>query len=148
MVTPIETEIITKLIVAAFLGGVVGFQREFHGHPAGTRTQSLVCMGAALFTMIPIAFGDFDPLRLAGGVVTGIGFLAAGIIFKSETTIHGLTTAAEIWVIAAVGVAVGVGLYYAAIVATLIILIILGPLKIVETETEEKLRREKSMKKK
>ena len=132
MITQIEIDIITKLVLAAFLGGVVGFQRELHGNPAGTRTQSLICMGAALFTLLPAALLDTDLLRLAGGVVTGVGFLAAGIIFRSQNSTHGLTTAAEVWVIAAVGIAIGIGRYYAAIVATIIILIILGPLKAVE----------------
>ena len=143
MITGVEVDIITKLILAAFLGGVIGFERELHHKPSDLRTQALVCMGAAFFTMIPSAFGDADPLRLAGGVVTGIGFLAAGIIFRAENKVHGLTTAAEIWVIAAVGVAVGMGLYYAAIVATVIILIILGPLKTVEEEMEEKVAKKK-----
>jgi len=144
MVTGVEVDIIIKLIVAAVLGSIVGFERELHHNPAGFRTQALVCMGAALFTLLPSAFSGYnaDPLRMAAGVVTGIGFLAAGIIFRSENKVHGLTTAAEIWAMAAVGVAVGMGLYYAAIAATVLILVILGPLKAVE-ETEEKRAKKK-----
>ena len=138
MVTQIEIDIITKLVLAAFLGGIIGFQRELHGNPAGTRTQSLICMGATLFTLLPSALIDSDPLKLAVGVVTAVGFLAAGVMFRSETTVHGLTTAAEVWVVAALGIAVGLGLYYAAIVAAILILIILGPMKMLENVPKKK----------
>lgn len=134
MITPVEADIIIKLVIAAFLGGIVGFEREIHNHPAGLRVHALLCIGSALFTAISISYSATLPLALAGGIVTGIGFLAAGIIFRSENKVHGLTTAAEMWVMAAVGIAVGVSMYYAAFAATLIILVVLVPLKRFERE--------------
>jgi putative Mg2+ transporter-C (MgtC) family protein len=119
-----------RLLLAAVLGGVIGFQRERAGKPAGLRTHMLICIGSTLFTLVGIfAFsgGTTDPLRVAAGVVSGIGFLGAGaIIFRSsDGYIAGLTTAATIWAVAGIGMAVGAGLYLAAAVATAIILIIL-----------------------
>jgi putative Mg2+ transporter-C (MgtC) family protein len=119
-----------RLLLAAVLGGVIGFQRERAGKPAGLRTHMLICIGSTLFTLVGIfAFsgGTADPLRVAAGVVSGIGFLGAGaIIFRSsDGYIAGLTTAATIWAVAGIGMAVGAGLYLAAAVATAIILIIL-----------------------
>jgi putative Mg2+ transporter-C (MgtC) family protein len=136
MITALEVDIITKLVLAAFLGGAVGFERELHHHPAGIRTYALVCLGSALFTLLSILYsGDgLSPLYLAGGIVTGVGFIAAGIVFRADNSVHGLTTAAAIWVMASIGVAVGVGMYYAAVVTTVIIIVILGPLRKVEIE--------------
>jgi putative Mg2+ transporter-C (MgtC) family protein len=122
-----------RLLLAAVLGGAIGWQRERAGKPAGLRTHMLICIGSAVFTVVSIyAFkglpgGAADPSRLAAGVVTGIGFLGAGaIIFRSQDGyIAGLTTAATIWVVAAIGVAVGSGLYVASIVTTVIVLIVL-----------------------
>jgi putative Mg2+ transporter-C (MgtC) family protein len=130
----IELEIVIKLVVAALLGGLVGFEREMHRKPAGLRTHSLVCMGAALFTVMSVNILGAEPARIAAGIVTGIGFLGAGMIFKSEDRVLGLTTAAELWVLAAVGLAVGLGFYFAAFVGTLIMIFILIPLKYVEKE--------------
>jgi putative Mg2+ transporter-C (MgtC) family protein len=118
-----------RLLLAAVLGGIIGYQRERTGKPAGLRTHMLICIGATIFTLVSIyAFGDgVDPSRVAAGVVTGIGFIGAGaIIFRtSDGYIAGLTTAATVWVAAGIGVAVGSGLYVAAVVATAIVLIIL-----------------------
>ena len=117
------------MVVAAILGGAIGFQRERAGKPAGLRTHMLICIGATLFTLVGIfAFsGTADPSRVAAGVVSGIGFLGAGaIIFRSsDGYIAGLTTAATIWSVAGIGVAVGAGLYIAAVITTAIILIVL-----------------------
>jgi len=118
-----------RLLLAAVLGAAIGFQREKAGKPAGLRTHMLICIGATLFTLVGIfAFsGNVDPARMAAGVVSGIGFLGAGaIIFRSsDGYIAGLTTAATIWAVAGIGVAVGSGLYIASAIATAIILIIL-----------------------
>jgi len=118
-----------RIVVAAVLGGAIGFQREKAGKPAGVRTHMLICIGAALFTLVGIyAFGSpADPSRVAAGVVTGIGFLGAGaIIFRSsDGYIAGLTTAATIWAVAGIGVAVGAVLYIPAAITTAIILIVL-----------------------
>ena len=136
---PAEIEIIIKLVVSAILGGLVGFEREMHRKPAGLRTHSLVCMGAALFTVMSMNIVGAEPSRIAAGIVTGIGFLGAGMIFKSEDKVLGLTTAAELWVLAAIGLAVGLGFYFASIIATVILIFILIPLKYVEKEAKEAL---------
>ncbi|MEM5871773.1 MAG: MgtC/SapB family protein [Candidatus Aenigmatarchaeota archaeon] len=128
---PSEIEMIFKLILAAGLGLLLGYEREVHKRPAGLRTHSLVCMGSTLFTMLSISFtGDYvDASRIAAGVVTGIGFIGGGMIYKSEDRVIGLTTAAELWVLGAIGIAIGVGYYLVAITTTLIVLFILVPLK-------------------
>ncbi len=115
-----------RLLLAAVLGGAIGYQRERAGKPAGLRTHMLICVGAALFALVGIyAFsGAADPSRVAAGVVTGIGFIGAGaIIFRTQDGyVTGLTTAATIWISAGIGVAVGSGLYIAAVVTTVIAL--------------------------
>ncbi len=134
-----EMEIVIKLVVSAILGALVGFEREMHRKPAGLRTHSLVCIGSALFTIISINVIGGEPSRIAAGIVTGIGFLGAGMIFKSEDRVRGLTTAAELWVLAAIGLAIGIGYYFAALVTTLVVIFILIPLKYVEKEAKEAL---------
>jgi putative Mg2+ transporter-C (MgtC) family protein len=118
-----------RLLLAAVLGGAIGYQRERAGKPAGFRTHMLICIGATLFTLVSIyAFsGPADPSRVAAGVVTGVGFIGAGaIIFRStDGYIAGLTTASTIWVSAGIGVAVGSGLYIASVVTTAIVLFVL-----------------------
>jgi len=125
---PIEVEMVLRLLLATALGASIGFQRERAGKSAGLRTHILICVGAALFTVASIyGFGSGDETaRVAAGVVAGIGFLGAGAIIRSGGEIvHGLTTAASIWAVAAVGLAAGAGLYLASAVATAIVLIIL-----------------------
>ena len=124
----IELEMGLRILMAAALGAVVGYQRERAGKSAGLRTVVLVCVGAALFTMASIyGFGaGADPARVAAGIVVGIGFLGAGAIMRHEGGhVEGLTTAATIWVMAAVGLATGAGLYIVSAVTTAIILIVL-----------------------
>lgn len=135
--SPLEAEIIFKIILSAVLGMLVGIEREIHYRPAGLRTHGLVCMGAALFAIISISFNEsvVDVSRVAAGVVTGIGFLGAGVIFRDRNKIRGITTAADLWVVAAIGVAVGIGLYFAAIATTIIILVILLGGRYVEKKT-------------
>lgn len=122
-------------MLATVLGMIVGFER-LHAHkPAGLRTHMLVCIGAALFTVISIyGFGSgSDPSRVAAGIVTGIGFLGAGaIIHAQDGGLHGLTTASSIWAVAAIGMAAGTGMYIVAAVATGIVLVVLYVLKRVE----------------
>jgi putative Mg2+ transporter-C (MgtC) family protein len=132
--TPLETEIAVKLVIAAVIGILIGLEREIHRKPAGMRTHALVCIGATLFTILSFSFtGDrVDTSRIAAGIVTGIGFLGAGIVFQAKDRVRGITTAAEVWVLAAIGVAVGMGMYYAAAIATVIILAILWPAKLLE----------------
>jgi len=118
-----ELDMVIRLLVAAFLGGVIGYERARAKKPAGIRTHLLVCVGAALFTVISAyGFGEgSDPSRIAAGVVVGVGFLGAGTILHSQRAVMGLTTAATIWAVAAVGMAVGAGLYViGAVVAGII----------------------------
>ena len=129
-----QLDFAARLIVAAALGGLVGAEREIHGHPAGIRTHMLVALGSALFTVLSIhGFGQgpgsgIDPTRIAAQIVTGIGFLGAGAILKDGVVIRGLTTAASLWATAAVGLATGAGEYVIALVATTVILVSLWPI--------------------
>jgi putative Mg2+ transporter-C (MgtC) family protein len=122
-----EIEMVLRLVLALVLGGVIGFQRERSGKEAGLRTHILICSGAALFTVVSIyGFPGSDPARIAAGIVTGIGFLGAGVILhRSGGEVVGLTTAATIWAVAAIGLAAGAGLYIISVVATVLTLVIL-----------------------
>lgn len=115
-----------RLLAATILGAVIGLERERRGRPAGLRTLALVSLGSAGFTVVS-AFGFLggDPGRVASGVVTGIGFLGAGSILREGSGVTGVTTAASIWAVAALGMLVGAGLYILAISMTLLILIVL-----------------------
>ncbi len=121
---PAELEMVLRLLLAVALGAIIGFQRERAGKPAGLRTNTLICLGAALFTVISVYGFGADPARVAAGIVTGVGFLGAGAIImrRGEGTVEGLTTAATIWAVAGVGLAAGVGMYLIAAVATALIL--------------------------
>ncbi len=123
----IELEMILRLLLAAALGAIIGYQRERAGKLAGLRTHVLICVGAALFTVTSIyGFGTDDTARVAAGVVAGIGFLGAGAIIRGgEGIVAGLTTAATIWAVAAIGLAAGAGLYLVSAVTAAIILIVL-----------------------
>lgn len=135
---------LAKLLLAAFLGGLIGLEREVHGRPAGFRTHLLVSLGSCLFVITSIHFyveyGNFsgaipvgvDPGRVAAQVVTGIGFLGAGAIIREKFSVRGLTTAACLWVAAAIGVSCGIGLFWLSITVTLISLASLLFLKRVE----------------
>ena len=123
-----EVTIVLRLLLATALGAIIGLQRERAKKPAGLRTHILICLGAALFTAASIyGFGPAsDPARVAAGVLVGIGFLGAGAIIRTgEGIVAGLTTAATIWAVAAIGLAAGAGLYLVAAVATALILIVL-----------------------
>ena len=134
-------QIILRLLIATILGAAVGLERERLEWAAGLRTHALVCVGAALF-MIVSAFGFadalgssdviLDPSRVAAQVVSGIGFIGAGTIIFRREIVRGLTTAASIWAVAAIGLAVGGGMYLAAIVATVLALVILAVVKPIE----------------
>ena len=115
-------EMILRLLLAAALGAGIGYQRERAGKSAGLRTYALVALGAALFTIASIfGFnGAVDPSRVAAGVVVGVGFIGAGVIFRGEERVAGLTTAACIWITAAIGLAAGAGLYLISVITTLI----------------------------
>src|ERR1700742_2824543 len=134
-------ELVSRLVLAAALGSVIGIERERLSWAAGLRTHMLVCVGSALI-MIVSAFGFadvlgaknvvLDPSRIAAQVVSGIGFLGAGSILMRGEIVRGLTTAASLWTVAAIGLAVGGGLYVEAMAATIIILIILAGIKPIE----------------
>ena len=125
-------DIIIRLILAAVLGGLIGFERETHGRAAGLRTHILVCTASALIMMVSIyislatrEIGICDPSRIAAGVITGLGFLGAGTILRFKASIKGLTTAASLWTAGAIGLAIGVGFYKGACIATILVLITL-----------------------
>ena len=123
----IELEMILRLLLAVALGAIIGYQRERAGKQAGLRTHILICVGAALFTVVSIyGFGTADAARVAAGVVAGVGFLGAGAIIRGgEGIVAGLTTAATIWAVAAVGLAAGAGLYLVSTVATVLVFSVL-----------------------
>jgi putative Mg2+ transporter-C (MgtC) family protein len=128
-------EALARIAAAAGLGGVVGLERELDEKAAGLRTHMLVAVGSALFTLVgAYGFSDFptrtvDPTRVAAQVVTGIGFLGAGLIFRQGFTIRGLTTAASLWLVAAIGMAAAAGFWKGAVIATIVALISLRPLE-------------------
>lgn len=129
--------LIGKLILAAVFGGIVGYEREVHEHPAGLRTHILVCMGSALMTLVSIKFQQpyGDPSRIAAQIVSGIGFLGAGTILRQGSMVRGLTTAASLWTVAGIGIAVGVGggrYLMLAAVATAVVFITLSTMRAFE----------------
>jgi putative Mg2+ transporter-C (MgtC) family protein len=142
-----------RLGLAAALGGVIGFERELRDREAGLRTHMLVCLGSALFTIVSAyGFREFltsgdqviraDPTRIAAQIVTGIGFLGAGAIIRQGLSVRGLTTAATLWVSAAIGIAAGAGYYSGAVVGTVVTLVALWPLRLVAGKLFEYLRPE------
>lgn len=137
-VTPLQATF--KLLLSLILGSIVGLERKRKGQPAGIRTFALISMGATLAMIISIYVpqeylghvANGDPSRIAAQVLSGIGFLGAGAIIQMKGSVRGLTTAAGIWMIAAIGLAIGVGMYFIAIIATLFILFILLQLEKIE----------------
>ena len=121
--TTLQLEIVGRIALAAFLGGVIGLEREFRGYPAGVRTMALVCMGSALFADLSRIFGGDD--RIAAQIVSGVGFLGAGLIFREGYSVKGVTTAATIWATAAVGIAIGAEGYIIAIFGALLAVLLL-----------------------
>jgi putative Mg2+ transporter-C (MgtC) family protein len=130
-----QLELALRLVVAAVLGALVGLERERRSHPAGMRTHLLVSVGAGAFTVLSIEYfaaPGSDPGRIAAQIVTGIGFLGAGAILKERGAIKGLTTAASLWVVAAIGMAAGAGAWGIATATTVIVLVSLWPLREIE----------------
>ncbi len=135
--------IIGRVAGALLIGAMIGFERTFHGRPAGFRTHSLVCIASAILMIVTVYQSQWmtllehdairtDPTRMAQGIMTGIGFLGAGVIFKEGLTVRGLTTAASIWVTAAIGILVGIGFWFAAIVGAISTLIVLALFRLIE----------------
>jgi putative Mg2+ transporter-C (MgtC) family protein len=135
-------EIIFKLLLGTLLGGIIGFERQTHGRAAGFRTQLLVCVSCVLIMIISESYYTrsalnpeltrIDPTRIAAGAMTGVGFLGAGVILKTGISIQGLTTAACIWIVSAIGLAVGAGQYLAAISGFAITFFSLWGLRVLE----------------
>jgi putative Mg2+ transporter-C (MgtC) family protein len=138
-----DLELIRRLITAALLGALLGVEREAYQKSAGLRTNILIAVGSALFTLMSIEMSgpSGDPARIAAQIVTGIGFLGAGAIMRTDSGVHGLTTAATVWVNAAVGVAAGGGSYHLAVIATVITLVALRILQPVERILERRAER-------
>jgi putative Mg2+ transporter-C (MgtC) family protein len=134
-----DVQIIIRLVLSVFLSGLIGLERQLHRRTAGLRTHILVCLGSCLIMLTSLYVFDIykdkvplDPARIAAGVITGIGFLGAGAIIREREGIKGLTTAASLWVIAAIGLAVGAGFYIAGIITTILALTVLLFLRYVE----------------
>lgn len=141
---PVYAEIAVRLVIALAFGGMIGLERTYHGRPAGFRTHALVCLSTSLLMLVTVYetrwFPVFeqgrvtlDPTRMAQGIMTGIGFLGAGTIMKEGVTVRGLTTAASIWTTAAIGILVGIGFYFPAVLATLLTLGTLGVFRWIES---------------
>ena len=145
--------VLLRLSVAAALGGAIGMERELRERQAGLRTHLVVCVGSALFTLVSAyGFHEFlasgsglvrtDPTRIAAQIVSGIGFLGAGAIIRQGLSVRGLTTAATLWLVAAIGMASGAGYYSAALIATAGALLTLGPLRIISYRVVHRFRPE------
>jgi putative Mg2+ transporter-C (MgtC) family protein len=150
------TEALLRLLLAATLGGAIGLERELRDHEAGFRTHLIVALGACVFTLVSAyAWTDwtfsrasgtvFDPTRIAAQIVTGIGFLGAGAIIVRGVNVRGLTTAATLWVVAAIGMAVGTGYYIVSVGASALVLVSLGPLKLLSARFVSRVRPEEAM---
>lgn len=127
----LHPEMLLRLVIAVALGALIGYEREREGKPAGVRTHGMVALGAALFTLVSLyGFGaGSDPSRLAAMIVSGIGFLGAGAILQARGSVHGLTTAASLWVTAAIGIAVGVRMWGMSLATAVLVFLLLrfGP---------------------
>jgi putative Mg2+ transporter-C (MgtC) family protein len=135
--------ITVRILASILVGGLIGLERSFHGRPAGFRTHALVCLASALLMLVTVYQSEWmtavpldairtDPTRMAQGIMTGIGFLGAGVIFKEGLTVRGLTTSASIWITAAIGILVGIGFYLPALVGTCATLIVLSAFRAIE----------------
>jgi putative Mg2+ transporter-C (MgtC) family protein len=138
-----ELDIVVHLLVATVAGGLIGLERSFHGRPAGFRTHTLVCVASSLLMLVtvyqsrwfvtaPLDVVRIDPTRMAQGIMTGIGFLGAGVIVREGLSVRGLTTAASIWITAAIGILAGVGFYFPAAIATALALGVLAVFRWIE----------------
>ena len=135
--------VISRILLAILAGGIIGLERAHHGRPAGLRTHTLVCVSSCLLMLLSVFQWDLieaknmetirvDPTRMGQGIMTGIGFLGAGVIMKDKYTIRGLTTAGSIWMTASIGIIIGMGLYFAASMAVLATVIVLSMFRWIE----------------
>lgn len=151
LVETLRLTVLLKLLLATLLGGAIGLERELAGKPAGLRTNILICVGAALFMQLSIDVAEIgfspdghpygDTTRIAAQIVSGIGFLGAGAILHSEGAVVGLTSAATVWVVAAIGAAIGAGSYVVALGSTVLIMVVLSGMRPVEQRILAKRRR-------
>lgn len=125
----LDVEIGIRLILSFAIGTAIGLEREYRSKAAGLRTMIMICLGSTIFTELSISMGGSSSDRIASTIVTGVGFLGAGVIFKDGMTITGITTATTIWISAALGMAVGAGEYFIAIVSSVVVLIVLTGLE-------------------
>jgi putative Mg2+ transporter-C (MgtC) family protein len=134
---------LARIFGALLVGALIGLERSFHGRPAGFRTHALVCVASALLMLVTVYQNEWmtqvaleairtDPTRMAQGIMTGIGFLGAGVIFKEGLTVRGLTTAASIWVTSAIGILIGIGFWMAALIGSFATLAVLSVFRFVE----------------
>jgi len=142
-VTHEQLVILVRVLAALIVGAAIGFERTFHGRPAGFRTHALVCLASSLLMLVTVYQNEWmtvmpldairtDPTRMAQGIMTGIGFLGAGVIFKEGLTVRGLTTAASIWITAAIGVLIGIGFHYAATLGAVATIAVLSAFRFLE----------------
>jgi putative Mg2+ transporter-C (MgtC) family protein len=136
-----DIEMLVRLLAALSAGAFIGYERSFHGRPAGLRTHVLVCLASAVLMLVTVyedhwvrtpGESRLDPTRMAQGIMTGIGFLGAGVIVKEGLNVRGLTTAASIWITAAIGVLAGVGLYLPMVFAVILTLLVLSVFRWIE----------------
>ena len=132
-----------RLLASVVAGGLIGFERSFRGRPAGFRTHTLVCLASTVLMLVTVYEWQWvvvrtpetirmDPTRMAQGIMTGIGFLGAGVIFKEALSVRGLTTAASIWITAAIGILIGIGFHYPAALTTVLVLFVLSLFQYIE----------------
>lgn len=121
----VDTEILFRLLLSFGIGTAIGLEREYRSKAAGLRTMIMICLGSTIFTQISMSIGGSSPDRIASAIVTGIGFLGAGVIFKDGLSVSGITTATTIWICAALGMAVGVGNYFIALIGLGVVLLVL-----------------------
>jgi putative Mg2+ transporter-C (MgtC) family protein len=119
---PSAEELMLRLLMVIAIGGIIGAEREYRSKSAGFRTMILICLGSFLFTSFSRFMSDASPDRIASNIVTGIGFLGAGVIFKSDNRVNGITTAATIWAVAALGMGIANGLYHLVLASTIVVM--------------------------
>jgi putative Mg2+ transporter-C (MgtC) family protein len=145
LVSPEHLLMVVRILGALAIGAVIGLERTFHARPAGFRTHTLVCVASALLMLVTVYQNEWmtqvaidairtDPTRMAQGIMTGIGFLGAGVIFKEGLTVRGLTTAASIWMTASIGILVGIGFWMPAVVGTVATLVVLSLFRLIENK--------------
>ncbi|WP_343669883.1 MgtC/SapB family protein [Chitinophaga sp.] len=129
----VESTTLLKVVVSCLTGALLGMEREFHHKAAGMRTLTLICVGSTLFTILSVEIGfPNSPDRIASNILTGVGFIGAGVIFKGTYSIDGITTAATIWIASALGIAVGMSHYVLVAISLILVLLVLQGLKVIE----------------